>query len=578
MGKTKVKTKKARVLDHDEYFLKECSELVQMLSYPRPSGHMEDAVYTEFLDRFIVPTFGEPDKHGNYIHIVLDETLDDKLMSGYPEELGVSEQFPHICYAAHHDTVHNSSTLAYAPFDNRIMYHPTQTEEELVAEKLLAYKGHTKNYKPFVSEKEKLRAVELFVSKPDKIKVREITQTYAINPEDEKDIKHISLLNKVVEKEVDDPSQGHINCLGADCTSGIWLILEMIRAKTPGVYIIHAEEEVGRKGAEALIKDFVDHNDDKEATGHNPYYWIDLIDAVISFDRKGTDEIITHQSGRERCASDAFADSLSDLLSPSIITGGYKTLVKSDRGSFTDSYSYRKHVPECINLCVGYNAQHSSNETQDIKFLVNMRNSLILNGHTMNDPNGPIVIERDHTFQPKSYTSPHNYNNSYGGNNYGHNSNYNYPPNDIYGHEWDEFEEADKLLAQEIRDAQKKSSNRTSAPPSGKTTPSKNGKKTSKSSTSVIPISKGSSLSIVEPDDDFRDNYDWDNYDVSDFGITNPLQLFQGLIGQGATFTDQEQQDGVSVLLSDYNEELASYFIAYGIGIEELVEFIANEK
>ena len=46
------------------------------------------------------------------------------------------------------------------------------------------------------------------------------------------------------------------SCLGADCTTGIWLIMNMIEAKViEGVYVIHAAEEVGCKGSRALVAD-----------------------------------------------------------------------------------------------------------------------------------------------------------------------------------------------------------------------------------------------------------------------------------------------------------------------------------
>ena len=144
------------------------------------------------------------------------------------------------------------------------------------------------------------------------------------------------------------------DCLGADCTTGIWLILGMIEANIPGVYVIHADEEIGCVGSQALIKD-------------NPV-WLSFIDAVISFDRYGEDSIITHQMGC-RTASDDFAESLADALQ--------MPMQPDPNGSFTDSNEYVHDVSECTNVSVGYQRQHSANETQDLVHAVRLMDALI---------------------------------------------------------------------------------------------------------------------------------------------------------------------------------------------------------
>lgn len=136
------------------------------------------------------------------------------------------------------------------------------------------------------------------------------------------------------------------NCLGADCTTGVWLILEMIEAGIPGIYVIHAGEEVGCKGSSAMLRD-------------HPA-WLDHTKAVISFDRKGEESIITHQMGC-RTASDAFAVSLSDAL-------GLPQLRPDNTGAYTDSNEYVDVVGECTNISVGYLNQHTKNESQDLFF------------------------------------------------------------------------------------------------------------------------------------------------------------------------------------------------------------------
>jgi len=144
------------------------------------------------------------------------------------------------------------------------------------------------------------------------------------------------------------------NCLGADCATGIWLILAMIEAGVGGRYIIHAQEETGGIGADWIVE-------------NRPLAYKG-IDSVISFDRFGTSEIITHQSGG-RTASDDFARSLASVIG--------LPLSPSDRGSFTDSYCYANDVSECTNLAVGYRGQHTKSESQDLAFAELLRDCLI---------------------------------------------------------------------------------------------------------------------------------------------------------------------------------------------------------
>ncbi|PHS03642.1 MAG: hypothetical protein COA78_17485 [Blastopirellula sp.] len=142
------------------------------------------------------------------------------------------------------------------------------------------------------------------------------------------------------------PFNSTSSCLGADCTTGVWLILNMIEEGVPGFYIIHAAEELGCDGSSALVASEPD--------------WLTQVDSVISLDRMGTESIITHQMGT-RTASDEFAVSLSGVLD-------LPALRPDDSGSYTDSNEYRGVVSECTNLSVGYFGQHTKRETQDLWF------------------------------------------------------------------------------------------------------------------------------------------------------------------------------------------------------------------
>ena len=145
------------------------------------------------------------------------------------------------------------------------------------------------------------------------------------------------------------------SCLGADCTTGVWLILEMIDAGIPGLYIVHAGEEIGCVGSGLIVKE-------------TPQL-MNGIQKMISFDRMGYDSIVTHQMGIRTC-SDAFARSLGQILD-------MKQLMPDDTGVYTDSNEYRGLVAECTNLSVGYMHQHTPKETQSLWYAKFLKEQLI---------------------------------------------------------------------------------------------------------------------------------------------------------------------------------------------------------
>lgn len=135
-------------------------------------------------------------------------------------------------------------------------------------------------------------------------------------------------------------------CLGGDDTAGIWLCLNMIHARVPGLYIFHRSEETGGQGSNHISK--------------NEKHLLNNINKVISLDRKGYGDVITHQRGR-RCCSHEFATELARQL------GGQFKL--DPTGVFTDSANYDRIVPECTNLSIGYFHAHSPSEIQNLEFV-----------------------------------------------------------------------------------------------------------------------------------------------------------------------------------------------------------------
>ena len=82
--------------------------------------------------------------------------------------------------------------------------------------------------------------------------------------------------------------------LGADCGSGMYLLIRMIQAKTPALYVFFSTEEQGRIGS-------------------SRYRMPEHITKCVSFDRKGTNNLITHQMGERGC-SELFADAFIDAF------------------------------------------------------------------------------------------------------------------------------------------------------------------------------------------------------------------------------------------------------------------------
>jgi len=145
-------------------------------------------------------------------------------------------------------------------------------------------------------------------------------------------------------------------CLGADCGAGIWIILEMIRAQRPGLYIICAEEETGCNGAAALA-------------AQRPDLFAG-IQSAIEFDRhdKNGKQVITDMVAGPVC-SDDYADTLCALLGQ-----GYKP---SSDGLLTDVMEFMDILPNVTNISVGYQGHHTPGETLDFKALRALRDVMI---------------------------------------------------------------------------------------------------------------------------------------------------------------------------------------------------------
>lgn len=140
--------------------------------------------------------------------------------------------------------------------------------------------------------------------------------------------------------------------LGADDKAGVTIMLYMIKNNIPGLYYFFLGEEVGCVGS-------------KKVAGVQKENKIDGINKVISFDRRGTNSVITYQSGK-RCCSDNFGKTLSAQLNQAESSFMYEN---DDTGVLTDSIQFINIYSECTNISVGYQSEHTYSETQNIKHL-----------------------------------------------------------------------------------------------------------------------------------------------------------------------------------------------------------------
>lgn len=160
------------------------------------------------------------------------------------------------------------------------------------------------------------------------------------------------------------PKGSKSNCLGADDAAGVWILMQMIEAKVPGLYIFHRSEEIGCIGSSSIAMETPEV--------------LDGIRIAVAFDRRGTDSVITHQG--QRCCSDAFANSLAKQLP--------KRFRLDATGVLTDTRIYMPLVDECSNVSVGYWDEHSPTETLDVEHLLELRDHMVAIDQTS------LVIER----------------------------------------------------------------------------------------------------------------------------------------------------------------------------------------
>lgn len=168
--------------------------------------------------------------------------------------------------------------------------------------------------------------------------------------------------------------------LGADDKAGVTVMLHLMKNNIPGLYYFFIGEEVGCIGSGKLAQNWV--NSEFSYT----------ISKVVSFDRRSTCSVITHQ-WYGRCCSDAFAEELSFRLNG---TGQRLKLEPDDTGVLTDSAQFMDIVPECTNISVGYMYEHTTGEYQDIDYLQRLCKAVcLIDWETLPVERNPYEDEND---------------------------------------------------------------------------------------------------------------------------------------------------------------------------------------
>lgn len=148
--------------------------------------------------------------------------------------------------------------------------------------------------------------------------------------------------------------------LGADDGAGVAMLMHMIHAGVPGYYVFTQGEEKGGIGAThlsqkhgALLAEF---------------------DRAIAFDRRGIDSVITHQA-YGRCCSDEFGTALADALMEGC---EHLMMLTDDTGVYTDTAEFVSIIPECTNISVGYDHEHSQQEELNLIHYQQLSSAVLL--------------------------------------------------------------------------------------------------------------------------------------------------------------------------------------------------------
>lgn len=164
--------------------------------------------------------------------------------------------------------------------------------------------------------------------------------------------------------------------LGADDGAGVAMLFHMIWGGIAGYYIFTQGEERGGVGARYLAEKMPD--------------LLREFDRAIAFDRRGIDSVITHQ-GWGRCCSDAFGDALCDAL---MLGSDQLMMLNDDTGVYTDTAEFTDIIPECTNISVGYDAEHTQAESLNLNYYQHLSSAVLqLDWDALPVQRDPSVVE-----------------------------------------------------------------------------------------------------------------------------------------------------------------------------------------
>ncbi len=232
--------------------------------------------------------------------------------------------------------------------------------------------------------------------------------------------------NKIAKTKTHWYAKGDV--LGADDGAGVALLMHLLYNNVPGYYILTQGEERGGIGArylrekqEKLLRQF---------------------DRAIAFDRRGIDSVITHQ-GWGRCCSDAFGLALCDALMDG---SEHLMMLNDDTGIYTDTAEFVDIIPECTNISVGYDKEHTQQESLNLIHYQHLSSAAIaLDWDSLPVARDPHEPEPDtHGYGPGSWWQEYKTHSAYSYKNY---SSYTSPFDD------DDFIYSDSRIREEVIDA-----------------------------------------------------------------------------------------------------------------------------
>lgn len=188
----------------------------------------------------------------------------------------------------------------------------------------------------------------------------------------------------MVDDNINVAFSGGEQILGADNSAGVYIMLKMIEREIPGLYVFHRAEELGGQGSSYFLDKMIPLFPD--------------LKRAIAFDRRGTNEVISAQAGGT-CCSDEFATALATELNKSGMS--YKP---SPLGSFTDTANYMYTIPECTNIGVGYEKEHTVNESLDLTHLDKLVQAVMeVDWHSLPTVRDPVKAYDDYENSYYSY-------------------------------------------------------------------------------------------------------------------------------------------------------------------------------